>query len=269
MYPFPHLPPRLSSTVFAELRASLPPPLDDTPEGLDSRDMMAMAAVAALGPVDITEALLAAQAVAAEAHARDAMRLTNTHRTDTQVVLRCRAQAASMIRTMHRSLAVLHRMQGMRPVEVAVPLAAPAADPRPADTPPRDTPPRDAPPRDTQPRDTPPRGAVSPGTDARTTGGDSAPTEVVRPAPADLVRRKPTPAHAARKPNGRASASNPSRAAQPKPHTAAQDGDTPDGWTGWREWPVTGATSRTPVPLDPLPSAPVPLVATGSDGRAA
>lgn len=130
MYPFQTLPPRLSREIFAALRQALPNPPEDTQDAIDARDMIAMAAVAALDPVDAAEAMLAVQVVSTEAHARDSLRLSNLPDIDLPTILRCRAQAASMMRQMQQALRALHRMQAMRPLpEAAQPDIAPQAEP--------------------------------------------------------------------------------------------------------------------------------------------
>lgn len=120
MHPFPALPATLAQEIFASLCAALPPPLEDTQASQDSRDIMAMEAVAALVPADAAEAMLAVQAVAAEAHARDCLRLANEHRADIRTAIRCRAQAASMMRQMHKALRSLHQAQAQRPPREAL-----------------------------------------------------------------------------------------------------------------------------------------------------
>lgn len=136
MYPFQTLPPRLSREIFAALRQALPDPPEHTQDAIDARDMIAMAAVAALDPVDAAEAMLAVQVVNTEAHARDSLRLSNLPNTDLPTILRCRAQAASMMRQMQQALRALHRMQAMRPIpeaatpEPAQPDIAPRAEPQ-------------------------------------------------------------------------------------------------------------------------------------------
>lgn len=115
MYPFPTLPDSLAREIFADLCATLPPPLDDSAESRDARDIMAMEAVAALAPADAAEAMLAVQAVVAEAHARDCLRLANQYRSDMATAIRCRAQAAAMMRQMHRALRALRQTQALRP----------------------------------------------------------------------------------------------------------------------------------------------------------
>ena len=80
------------------MHEGLPPPLDDTPEEREIRDLVAMAAVARLTPMNMGEALLATQAIAVEAHARQALQLAGRHRDDFQRVAQCRAQSAMMSR---------------------------------------------------------------------------------------------------------------------------------------------------------------------------
>lgn len=95
---FATFPPSLRRAIECELHEALPPPLDDTPEEREIRDLVAMAAIARLTPMNVGEALLAAQAIAAEAHARQALQLAGRHRDDFQRVAQCRAQSAMMSR---------------------------------------------------------------------------------------------------------------------------------------------------------------------------
>jgi hypothetical protein len=92
----------------------LPPPLDDTPEGLRARNHAAIAKVAALLPVNANEADLAAQCIAARAQAEEMLRLLRQHANNIGLVMRLNAQYGSMVRT---SLAVhgrLMRVQALR-----------------------------------------------------------------------------------------------------------------------------------------------------------
>jgi hypothetical protein len=77
----------------------LPPPLDDTPEALCTRNHAAIAKVAALLPVNANEADLAAQCIAARAQAEDVLRLLRQHADDIGLVMRLNAQYGSMVRT--------------------------------------------------------------------------------------------------------------------------------------------------------------------------
>jgi hypothetical protein len=106
-----HLPAAVAREVFATLCAILPPPIPDTPEARASRDELAMAAVAALHPSDAIEARLAADIVAAEAFATDCLDLARAYRNDIAATLRCRAQAAALLREMRGLLRDYRRMQ--------------------------------------------------------------------------------------------------------------------------------------------------------------
>lgn len=117
MHPFPGLSPRISREAFAELCRALPPPIDDSQDSRNSRDLLAMAAVAAFRPADITEALMVVEVVAIEAHVREALRLAGVHQADLKVSMQCRAQAASMMRRKQAALRMLHEYQAARPVE--------------------------------------------------------------------------------------------------------------------------------------------------------
>jgi len=96
------------------LRVSLPPPVDDTPEALAHRDNAAIAEVASLLPANASEATLAAQFVAAAAHATDCMRLALKFPASIELGLKCRAQSASMIRQSHSARRMLMRAQAER-----------------------------------------------------------------------------------------------------------------------------------------------------------
>ena len=107
----PHPTTELSTRLYYQLVYTLtdllPPPLDDTPQGLRARNHAAIARVAALLPVNANEIDLAAQCIAARAQAEDLLRLLRQHATDIGLVMRLNAQYASMVRT---SLAVLVRL---------------------------------------------------------------------------------------------------------------------------------------------------------------
>lgn len=97
--------------VYAELCALLPRPRDDTDEARADRDECAIAAVAALHPMDAFQAKLAAHIVAADAHAMECLRLATQAGEDTWEARRCRAQAASMERQMASMLRTLSHVQ--------------------------------------------------------------------------------------------------------------------------------------------------------------
>jgi hypothetical protein len=96
------------------LRGALPLPITDTPEDEARRDNAAMAAVAALLPVNADEAELAAIYVAASAQALECLRLARCHHGDTNLILRCTAQSASMMRQARAARALLMRVQAER-----------------------------------------------------------------------------------------------------------------------------------------------------------
>ena len=138
MHPFPGLSPRVSSEAFAELCRALPPPINASQAARDSRDMLAMAAVAAFRPADITEALMVVEIVAIEAHVRECLRLAGLHQADIKVSHQCRAQATAMMRQKQRALRMLHEYQAARPIE---PAASVTQDEPVVETVPRTTPP--------------------------------------------------------------------------------------------------------------------------------
>jgi hypothetical protein len=108
------------------LTSLLPPPLDDRPEALHTRNRAAIAKVAALLPVNANEADLAAQCIAARAQAEDVLRLLRQHAGDIGLVMRLNAQYGSMVRT---SLAVhgrQMRVQALRQKREAIDGAASA-----------------------------------------------------------------------------------------------------------------------------------------------
>jgi hypothetical protein len=114
MHTLPDLPASVARHVFATLCAGLPPPPTGTAEARAVRDEAAMAAVAALRPADAFEARLAAEIVAADAQAMDCFRLASQYCNDLAATLRCRAQAAAMMRQMQSALRTLINMQSMR-----------------------------------------------------------------------------------------------------------------------------------------------------------
>ncbi len=102
----------------------LPPPLDDTPEALRTRNHAAVAKVAALLPVNANEADLAAQCIAARAQAEDILRLLRQHAHDIGLVMRLNAQYGSMVRTSLSVHARLMRVQASRQKREAIEGAA-------------------------------------------------------------------------------------------------------------------------------------------------
>jgi len=102
----------------------LPPPLDDTQEGLRARNHAAIAKVAALLPVNANEIDLAAQCIAARAQAEDILRLLRQHAGDIGLVMRLNAQYSSMVRTSLSVLGRLMRVQAVRQKREAIEGAA-------------------------------------------------------------------------------------------------------------------------------------------------
>ena len=97
-----------------ELRRALPPPITDSPEDAARRDLAAIARVAALLPATPEEADIAAQYVAASAQALDALRLARAFPASPELVLKCTAQSASMMRQARSWRALLARIQAAR-----------------------------------------------------------------------------------------------------------------------------------------------------------
>lgn len=100
--------------IFADLRTQLPPLPDEDPETRAKREQRAMDAVACLTPCDAFEARLAVRAVAADAHAADALRSAALGAGDPDKVRQCRAQAASMARQSDAALRALLRIHARR-----------------------------------------------------------------------------------------------------------------------------------------------------------
>ena len=111
---------RLYRQLVYTLTDLLPPPIDDTPEGLRARNHAAIAKVAALLPVNANEIDLAAHCIAARGQAEEILRLIRLNAGDIGLVMRLNAQYGSMVRT---SLAVhgrLMRVQAVRQKREAI-----------------------------------------------------------------------------------------------------------------------------------------------------
>ena len=100
--------------VVHTLRTSLPSPVTDTPEDADRRDRAVIARIASLLPATPDEANIAAQYVAAGAQALDCQRLARQFPNDPELILKCTAQCASMMRNARSWLNVLLRSQAAR-----------------------------------------------------------------------------------------------------------------------------------------------------------
>jgi len=106
------------------LMSLLPPPLDDSPAALRTRNHAAIAKVAALLPVNANEADLAAQCIAARAQAEEMLRLMRQNADDIGLVIQMNAQYGSMPRTSLSMHARLMRMQALRQKREAIDSAA-------------------------------------------------------------------------------------------------------------------------------------------------
>ena len=126
--PPPHPAIDLSTHLYYQLvytlTALLPPPLDDTPAALRTRNHAAVAKVAALLPVNANEADLAAQCIAARAQAEEMLRQVRQHAGDIGLVMRLNAQYGSMVRTSLSVHARLMRVQALRQKREAIEGAA-------------------------------------------------------------------------------------------------------------------------------------------------
>ncbi len=96
------------------LGATLPPPVNDTPEALLARTHAAIDEVAAMLPTNANEAGFAAQCVAARAQANDALRLIRKHDGDIDVVMKLNAQYVAMVRASLAASGHLRRTQAVR-----------------------------------------------------------------------------------------------------------------------------------------------------------
>jgi hypothetical protein len=114
MHAIPNIPEALSRAIYADLLAHLPPGSDDTPQGIELRNQRAMTVVAHLLPENGAEADVAVQIVAAQFHARDALRAAVRAAEDPAEVRRCRAQASSMMRQADSGIRTLLRLQAER-----------------------------------------------------------------------------------------------------------------------------------------------------------
>jgi hypothetical protein len=114
IYVLPNIPQPLSRAICADLIGNLPPPADDSPEQRELRDERAITALAHYIPENAAEAELAADIVAAEFRAKDALRCANRFPNDLAAVERCLRQHALMMRTMHGGLRALLRLQAER-----------------------------------------------------------------------------------------------------------------------------------------------------------
>jgi hypothetical protein len=148
----PDLDPDIAGAAYIEFRACVAWLFDDTSDETRLRGRLALEAIEELRPATALEARLAAQTVAADAHAADSLRLAAVHRDDVVKSGQCRAQASGMMRQMHRARLALETLQQERhrrrlfqarpapgffpPAEPAIePPAEPPAEPPPIEPP--------------------------------------------------------------------------------------------------------------------------------------
>lgn len=134
---FPLLPRMVSAELFARLCALMPPPLEDTDASRNARDVLAMAAIEALGPVRTAEeGMLAVTIVAADLHGWDALAQAVRKADEPRTQMQCRAQAVSMMRQRGAAGRRLAALQAAHPEPAPEPIRArprpvPALAPRP------------------------------------------------------------------------------------------------------------------------------------------
>ncbi len=115
MFPLGQVPQHIGAHIMAQLYRALPPlPAAATPETREAREVIAMASIARLCPVNTAEARLAVQAVAAQAHATDCLEAVSEHYDDFRKVVQCRAQSALMMRQSAQALRELRELQDCR-----------------------------------------------------------------------------------------------------------------------------------------------------------
>jgi hypothetical protein len=100
--------------VIHTLRGAMPPPVTKSPEDLVRRDNAVIAQVACLLPANADEANIAALYVAASAQALDCLRLAREFPAGEALILKCSAQAASMMRESRAARSLLMRVQALR-----------------------------------------------------------------------------------------------------------------------------------------------------------
>jgi len=110
--------------IVHELRTSLPTSVALTPEALAHRNHAVIAQIAAMLPANADEVELAAECVAARAHARDCQREAQSFRADSAWFLKCHAQATAMLRTAQSARRRLQSLQAERRQREADPAAA-------------------------------------------------------------------------------------------------------------------------------------------------
>jgi hypothetical protein len=105
------LPRDLYYQAIHELSRAVPPPVTDTDEDRARHRNALIAQMAALRPATADQVVLASQYIAAAAQALDCLRLAQLFRNDPAHVLKCTAQAASMMRQARGARTHLARLQ--------------------------------------------------------------------------------------------------------------------------------------------------------------
>lgn len=111
---FPTIPTSLVNFLHHHLYQALPPVPDETPEQQAERQLVFMSGVVRLAPMNTGEALLAVHAIAAEAHAMDAMKALHRAAGDPTRERQYRSQSCSMMRQAAQARRELLRMQAIR-----------------------------------------------------------------------------------------------------------------------------------------------------------
>ena len=112
--PAARLPPGVYYQLVHTFTEALPPPLSASAEHLALRNEAAISHVAALHPANIAEAELAALHVIALQQVKSATALAEDPTTPLPQVVKCRAQALSLMRQAHGALRALDRLQVRR-----------------------------------------------------------------------------------------------------------------------------------------------------------
>ncbi len=108
------LPKAICHQIVHTLRGLLPPPVTSAPEDEARRDLAAIAHIASLLPANPEEANLATHYVAAGIQALECLRLARQYPDNPTLILKCTAQAASMMRQARHWRALLLRVQAAR-----------------------------------------------------------------------------------------------------------------------------------------------------------
>lgn len=114
------LPKAVYRTIIADLYAYVPPPGLTDPELIAERIRTAIAEIASMVPVNAEEACIALRVVIADAQAKDCIRHARMHFNDTNIAMKCQAQAAHCERTANAAHSLLLRVQAARHKREAV-----------------------------------------------------------------------------------------------------------------------------------------------------